>query len=120
VDDILKTISIIAFLTLVGHFLFLMLHNTFRIKRLIKFVDRFKNEGKLSDSDYRLLYDRYTSVFHYLEFYPDKEDFKTLYENLEFDQYVRKSKRKLKYCSFVIGISFLVLLMVIPFNERLK
>ena len=97
-----------------------MLHNTFRIKKLIKFVDRFKNEGKLSASDYGLLHDRYTGFFHYLEFYPDKEDFKTLYENPEFDEYVRRSKWKLKYCSMVIGISFLVLLMVLPFNEGLK
>lgn len=119
-DDILKTISILAFLTLFGHFFFLLLHNTFRTKRLVKFVDKFKKEGKLNDADYELLYDRYTSFFHYLEFYPDKEDFRTLYENSEFDDYVRRSKWKLKYCLIVIAISFLVLLIVVPFDQGLK
>lgn len=118
--DILKTISIITFLTLFGHFFFLMFHNTFRIKKLIKFVDKFKKEGKLSDADYELLYNRYTSFFSYLELYPDKEDFKLLYQSPEFDNYVRASKWKLKYCSIVIGISFLILLIVVPINEGLK
>lgn len=115
--DILKTISIVVFLILFVHAFLLMFHNTFRIKKLLKYVDLFKKEGKLSDKDFELLYDRYTSFFSYLEFYPDKNDFKTLYENSEFESYVRRSKWKLKYYSIVVGASFLILLIILPFGN---
>lgn len=116
-SDLLKIISTITFLTLIGHFLFLLTHNQFRIKKLLKYFDKFKKDGRLSDKDFELLQDRYTSFFNYLEFYPDKEDFKTLYENPEFEAYIKASKWKIKYCSIVIGISTLILLIVLPFNN---
>lgn len=116
-DDILKIISIVVSMILFLHLFLLLFHNTFRIKKLLKYVDKFKKEGKLNDKDFELLYDRYTSFFYYLEFYPDKNDFKTLYENSEFDTYVRRSKWKLKYYSIVVGTSFLILLTILPFDS---
>lgn len=116
-NDILKTISILVSMILCIHFFLLMFHNTFRIKKLLEYIDKFKKEGKLNDKDFELLYDRYTSFFHYLEFYPDKNDFKTLYENSEFDSYVKRSKWKLKYYSIVIVTSFLILLIFMPFDK---
>ena len=116
-DEILKTISIVVAIILALHVPLLLFHNTFRIKKLLKYIDKFKKEGKLNDKDFELLYDRYTSFFHHLEFYPDKSDFKTLYENSEFDSYVRRSKWKLKYYSIVVGVSFLVLLIIIAFDR---
>jgi len=116
-DDILKTISIVVSLIFFLHFFLLLFHNTFRIKKLLKYIDKFKREGKLNDKDYEILYDRYTSFFHYLEFYPDKNDFKTLYENSDFDTYVRRSKWKLKYYSIVAGASLVILLRILPFDN---
>jgi hypothetical protein len=115
-DNIVKTASIVVFLILFVHVFLLMLHNAFRIKKLLKYIDKFKNEGKLNENDYQLLYDRYTSFFSYLEFYPDKIDFRTLYENSEFDSYVRRSKWKLKYYSIVAGTAFAILL-ILPFDN---
>jgi hypothetical protein len=118
-NEILKLISIVTFVIFFGHFSLLLLHNTFRIKRLVKFVKKFQKDGKLSANDFKVLYERYTSFLSYLEFYPDKEDFKILYENSEFDKYVKRSKWILKYCIVVIGITFIILLIAVPLSGEL-
>jgi hypothetical protein len=61
-DNIVKTASIVVFLILFVHVFLLMLHNAFRIIKLLKYIDKFKNEGKLNENDYQLLYDRYFSA----------------------------------------------------------
>lgn len=117
-DEFLKTVSIMIFVTLFAHAALLAFHNKFRIKKLLWYLDIFKKENKISDKGYDLLYNRYTGFFHYLEFYPDRDDFKVLYENRDFDTYVRMSRWKIRYCSMVIAVSFLLLVLILLINEQ--
>jgi hypothetical protein len=116
-NDSLTVIEIVIAITLFVHFYLLMMHNAFRVKKLLTYIDQFKQEGKLSKNDFELLYNRYTSFFHYLEFYPDKSDFKVLYENTAFDAYVKKSKWKLKYYS-IVSLTLIVILLILDSFDK--
>lgn len=116
-NDSLTVIEIVIAITLLVHCYLLAIHNVFRIRKLLIYIDQFKEEGKLSKNDFDLLYNRYTSFFHYLEFYPDKSDFKVLYENIAFDAYVKKSKWKLKYYSTVSLTLIVILLILAAFDK---
>lgn len=117
-NQVLEVFKIAVFLTLFSHALFLSMHNELRIKKVLWYLDLFKKNREISDKDYKFLYDRYAGFFNYLEFYPDKEDFKALYQNSDFARYVNRSKWKIKYCAIVIAVSILILILIVPKDIR--
>ena len=106
-------------ITLMIHFFLLILTNQWRIKKLVTFVDKFRDEDLLTEKDYEYLHNRYNSFLSYMEFFPDKEDYSSIYENAEFDRFVRTTRRRLKYYAIVTGICFALLSVGIPIANKL-
>lgn len=95
----------------ISHFFLLVYTNKNRIRKLVTFVENFRKDNLLTGKDYERLNDRYTSFLSYLEFFPDKDDYKILYENVEFDNFVRKTRQRLKYYAIVSATCFTVLVV---------
>ncbi len=107
----LKTFYLLIAVSTPIHWISLITINKWRIFKLRRFIDDFKDRGVLSKSDYDLLYDRYHGFFNYLEFFPDRDDFPALYEDQGFNRFVTKTRSRLKY--FLIGGIICIILIAI-------
>src|SRR5688572_30213883 len=104
--------------TMTIHFLLLIMTNQWRIKRLVTFVDKFRDDDLLAKKDYEHLHDRYTSFLSYMEFFPDKQDYSLLYENEEFDKFVTRTRKRLKYYAIVTAVCFALLSILVPITQQ--
>jgi hypothetical protein len=100
------------------HFFLLIWTNKWRIRKLVTFIDKFKQEELLGKRDYEYLNDRYTNFFRYMEFFPDKEDYRLLYENKDFYKFVTTTKTRLKYYAIVSVICATLLAVLVPISEK--
>ena len=119
VDGDMTVLLPIVMILLMIHFFLLIWTNQWRIKKLVTFVDKFRDEDLLTKKDYEYLYNRYTSFLSYMEFFPDKEDYKSIYENVEFVRFVQRTRRRLKYYAIVTGTCFALLAIGIPIANKL-
>ena len=110
-------LSILMVLLTIHSFL-LIWTNKWRIRKLVTFVDKFKEEELLGKKDYEYLYDRYTSFLSYMEFFPDKEDYRLLYENKDFYKFVTTTRNRLIYYAIVTVICFALLAVLVPISEQ--
>src|SRR6478735_5387489 len=106
--DVMEFFTLVLTLICFSHFFLLIYTNKRRIKKLVTFVENFGKDNLLTVNEYERLYDRYTSFLSYLEFFPDKDDYRNLYENVEFDQFVRKTRQRLKYYAIVSATCFVL------------
>ena len=113
-NEVAKIIYILIFLTGVTHFALLIITNKMRIKRLVTYIENFRSANVLTKSDYEYLRDRYTSFMSYMEFFPDRTDYKAMYDNPEFDQFVNKMRRRLKYYAIVSSVTLIILFFILP------
>jgi hypothetical protein len=108
----------ILMVTLTIHFFLLIWTNKWRVNKLVLFVEKFNEEKILTESDYDYLYDRYTSFLSYMEFFPDKEGYKLLYENKEFEKFVATTRKRLNYYAIVTAACFALLAILIPISNQ--
>ncbi|WP_276371743.1 hypothetical protein [Chryseolinea sp. H1M3-3] len=113
-NEVAKIITISIFLTGVTHLALLIITNKIRIKRLVTYVENFRSANVLTKSDYEYLRDRYTSFMGYMESFPDKTYYKVMYDNPEFDQFVHKMRRRLRYYAIVAAVTLIVLIFILP------
>lgn len=108
----------ILMVTLTIHFFLLIFTNKWRVNKLVSFVEKFNEENILAKSDYDYLYDRYTGFLSYMEFFPDKDDYKCLYENKDFDKFVKTTRKRLIYYAIVTASCFALLAVLIPMSNE--
>lgn len=103
--DIKDFIIIVFLLTLSSVGLFI-LGNKIRIKRLLSFVEKFGLDGTLTRKEYEYLKSRYSNFLGYMEFYPDSKDYSKIYEDKEFNEFVRQTKTRQKWLAifFYVGL----------------
>ena len=113
-NEVDKIVFIVIFLTGITHLALLIIANKMRIKRLVTYVENFRSANVLTKSEYEHLRDRYTSFMSYMEFFPDRTDYKAMYDNSEFDQFVNKMRRRLKYYAIVSAVTLTILVFILP------
>src|SRR5690348_9581734 len=82
-NEAVKIFSVLIFLTGITHVALFIITNKLRIKRLLTLVENFRNANLLTKSDYQYLRDRYTGFLSHMESFPDKADYKVMYDNPE-------------------------------------
>lgn len=95
----------------------LLVLNKLRVMKLRTFVADFKKKNLLSDKDYQLLDGRYNGVFHNLEFFPDRRDFATLYEDEAFARFVTKTEKRLIILAIGTVISIALTIIFVPMGK---
>lgn len=108
-NDAMENFILILTLINFSHFFLLIYANKNRIRKLVVFLEDFRRDNLLTEKDYERLHDQYTGFLSYLEFFPDKDDYKALYENNDFDKFVTKTRRKLKYYAIISAVTFALL-----------
>jgi hypothetical protein len=101
---LVSLVPLIIFAIYFIHFCLFIITNKNRINTLLEYVEKFGRENILTSYEYKSLRNRYTHIFRYMEFYPDRNDYKKLYDISEFDDFVKKSRKKLKYYGLVSAI----------------
>ncbi len=106
-------LSGVILITLMVHLFLFILNNQWRVRKLVIFIDKFRDEDLLAKEDHEILYDRYSSFLSYMEFFPDKQEYRLLYENKEFDSFVTSTRKRLKYYAIVTAICFALLAVLV-------
>jgi len=107
--DVLEFLLLALAIVFVSHFGLFIRTNQVRIGRLSSFVREFRDRQVLTESEFSDLHGRYSGFLSYMEWFPNKEDYPKLYADMEFDNFVRHSRIKLKYFGIVTLLSFVII-----------
>lgn len=112
-------LALIVVLALIGHILTWAISRRITKWQLINYLDKFRSVGKLSEKDFDILKDRYTSITWFLESFPNPEGYPHIYEDVGFSDFVRKRKARHQYLLIMVIVLNVLVISIISVNNYL-